>query len=40
MDEGILEAIIEDKLKVKCSSEEVECYGTGHQHCKFIIKIF
>lgn len=40
MDEGILEAIIEEKLKVKCSIEEVECYGTGHHHCKFLIKIF
>jgi predicted hydrocarbon binding protein len=40
MDEGILEAIIEEKLKVKCSIEEVECYGTGHNHCKFVIKIF
>jgi len=40
MDEGILEAIIEEKLKVKCSIEEIECYGTGHNHCKFIIKIF
>ncbi|HTY91480.1 MAG TPA: V4R domain-containing protein [Methanocella sp.] len=40
MDEGILEAIIEEKLKVKCSVEEVECYGTGHHHCKFLIKIF
>lgn len=40
MDEGILEAIIEEKLKVKCSIEETECYGTGFDHCKFIIKIF
>jgi len=40
MDEGILEAIIEEKLKVRCSIEETECYGTGHHHCKFIIKIF
>jgi uncharacterized protein len=40
MDEGILEAIIEEKLKVQCSIQETECYGTGHDHCKFIIKIF
>ncbi|WP_174591864.1 V4R domain-containing protein [Methanocella conradii] len=40
LDEGILEAIIEEKLKVKCSVEETECYGTGFHHCKFIIKIF
>lgn len=39
MDEGILEAIIEEKLKVKCSIQETECYGTGHHHCKFLIKI-
>jgi hypothetical protein len=38
MDEGILEAIIEEKLKIKCSIEEIECYATGHKHCKFIIK--
>jgi len=40
MDEGILEAIIEARLKVRCSIEEVECYGTGYDHCKFVIKIF
>ncbi len=40
LDEGILEAIIEEKLKVQCSIQETECYGTGHDHCKFIIKIF
>jgi uncharacterized protein len=40
MDEGIVEAIIEEKLKVRCSVEEVECYGTGYHHCKFIVKIF
>lgn len=40
LDEGMLEAIIEEKLKVRCSIEETECHGTGHQHCKFIIKIF
>lgn len=40
LDEGMLEAIVEEKLKVRCSIEEVECYGTGHDHCKFIIKIF
>lgn len=40
MDEGILEAIIEEKLKVRCSIHEIECYGTGHHHCKFVIKIY
>jgi hypothetical protein len=39
LDEGILEAIIEEKLKVQCSIDEVECHGTGHSHCKFVIKI-
>lgn len=40
LDEGILEAIIEERLKVQCSIQETECYGTGYNHCKFIIKIF
>jgi uncharacterized protein len=39
LDEGMLEAIIEEKLKVRCSIEETECHATGHGHCKFIIKI-
>jgi len=40
LDEGILEAIIEEKLGVHCSIKEIECYGTGHHHCKFIIKMY
>ncbi|MCD1294269.1 transcriptional regulator [Methanocella sp. CWC-04] len=40
LDEGILEAIIEERLKVKCSVDEIECHGTGHDHCKFEVKIF
>jgi predicted hydrocarbon binding protein len=39
MDEGILEAIIEEKLGTRCSIQETECYGTGYHHCKFIIKM-
>lgn len=23
-----------------CSGVVIECYGTGHHHCKFVIKIF
>jgi predicted hydrocarbon binding protein len=36
-DEGILEAVFESKFKKSCKVEEIECYGTGHSHCKFNI---
>ncbi len=36
-DEGILEAVFETKFKKSCKVEEIECYGTGHSHCKFNI---
>ncbi|MEM2934712.1 MAG: helix-turn-helix domain-containing protein [Methanocellales archaeon] len=35
--EGVLEAILDRNLNVKSSVNEVECWGTGHDHCKFII---
>jgi uncharacterized protein len=36
-DEGLLKAIFELKLKRKTTVKEVECNGTGHGYCKFII---
>lgn len=38
MDEGILEGIFSSRLDMSCSVVETECYGTGHNHCKFVIK--
>ncbi len=38
MDEGILEGIFSSKLDINYSFKETECFGTGHQHCKFIFE--
>lgn len=35
--EGVLETILDRNLNVRSSVNEVECWGTGHDHCKFII---
>jgi hypothetical protein len=37
--EGIIEGIFEASLKLPVTVKEVECYGTGHNHCKFDIRI-
>lgn len=37
--EGIIEGILKEKLGVKCSVLETECYGTGHGHCLFEITL-
>ena len=39
LDEGIFEGIFEASLKLPVTAKEVECYGTGHNHCKFDIHI-
>jgi predicted hydrocarbon binding protein len=39
MDEGIFEGIFETKLNLMTLVEEVECFGTGYDHCKFNIYI-
>jgi predicted hydrocarbon binding protein len=39
LDEGLIEGIMETKLKVEANVQEVECYGTGHDHCKFIVTL-
>jgi predicted hydrocarbon binding protein len=39
LDEGIFEGIFEASLKLPVTAKEVECYGTGHNHCKFDIRI-
>ncbi len=38
MDEGIIEGVLFSKLKYNCRVREIECYGTGHNHCKFIVE--
>ena len=40
MDEGIIEGVLLSKLKYDCRVKEIECYGTGHNHCKFIVEEF
>ncbi len=37
--EGIIEGIFKASLKLPVTAKEVECYGTGHNHCKFEIRI-
>ncbi|WXG46193.1 MAG: V4R domain-containing protein [Candidatus Atabeyarchaeum deiterrae] len=39
LDEGLIEGIFEAKLGVETTVREVECYGTGHDHCKFTLKL-
>jgi len=38
-DEVILKSVLETKLGVNCVVNETECRGTGHDHCRFEIKI-
>ncbi len=38
LDEGIIEGIFSSKLKRECTVTEIECYGTGHNNCKFIVE--
>lgn len=35
MDEGIMEGIFNSRLNMNCRVIETECFGTGHNHCKF-----
>jgi len=37
MDEGIIESVISSTLKYNCRVREIECYGTGHNNCKFVV---
>ncbi|HIH86507.1 MAG TPA: ArsR family transcriptional regulator [Methanosarcinales archaeon] len=37
--EGIIEGIFEASLKLSVTVKELECFGTGHNHCKFEIRI-
>ncbi len=39
LDEGLLEGIFDVGLNLTTRVEEVECFGTGYDHCKFIIEI-
>jgi predicted hydrocarbon binding protein len=38
-DEGILEVIFESKFGKPYRIKEIECHGTGHPHCKFIVTV-
>lgn len=39
MDEGFIEGVISSKLKLESDVTEIECNGTGHHHCKFVVEI-
>ncbi len=36
-DEGLLKSIFDTRLHKKSTVREVECSGTGYEHCKFIV---
>jgi predicted hydrocarbon binding protein len=38
MDEGILEGIFASRLGIDYSFKEIECFGTGYKHCKFVFE--
>jgi predicted hydrocarbon binding protein len=38
MDEGIIEGIFSSRLNLHYAVKETECYGTGHNHCKFMVE--
>lgn len=38
MDEGIIEGVFSSTLDQDYSVRELECYGTGHRHCKFLVE--
>lgn len=38
LDEGMLEGIIEERLDQEVKVEEIECHGSGEEHCKFVIE--
>lgn len=37
LDEGFLEGVLESRLNLMSLVEEVECFGTGYDHCTFIV---
>ncbi|MHC1576217.1 MAG: V4R domain-containing protein [Methanosarcinaceae archaeon] len=37
-DEGILEAVLLAQLGIDCTMKETECYGTGYDHCLFVMQ--
>jgi predicted hydrocarbon binding protein len=38
MDEGIMEGIFSSRLGIEYTFKEIECFGNGYQHCKFIFE--
>ncbi|MCE8425792.1 MAG: ArsR family transcriptional regulator [Candidatus Methanoperedens sp.] len=38
MDEGLIEGVFSSCLDIQCNVKETECYGTGYDHCKFVIE--
>lgn len=38
MDEGIIEGVLSSRLNSNFNVREIECFGTGHDHCKFYIE--
>lgn len=37
LDEGLISAILDEKLGVKSVVKELECCGSGHPHCRFTV---
>jgi predicted hydrocarbon binding protein/DNA-binding transcriptional ArsR family regulator len=37
-EEGLFEGIFSGKLGLECKIKEMECYGTGHDHCLFVMQ--
>ncbi len=38
LDEGLISAILDEKLGVKSTVKELECWGTGYRHCRFTVE--
>lgn len=36
-DEGVLKSIFDNKLHTKSTVKEIECFGTGHNNCRFVV---
>ncbi len=39
LDEGIIEGLLLEKTGDEYTTTEAECYGTGFNHCKFVVEI-
>lgn len=39
LDEGLISALLDEKLGVKSTVKEKECWGLGYNHCRFTIEL-